>query len=675
MSTTLARARRRVAALRTSIAHHDYRYYVLDDPEIPDAEYDRLMAELAALEAECPELVSADSPTQRVGGTPSAAFGEVVHALPMLSLANAFDDDGVREFDRRVRERLGLDSVTYVIEPKLDGLAVSLRYEDGVLVRGATRGDGTRGEDVTANVRTIRAIPLRLAGDAVPRILEVRGEVYMTHRGFERLNARQRAAGAKTFANPRNAAAGGLRQLDPRVTAARPLTLCCYGVGAVEGDTLPGSHHEVLRRLARFGLPVSAEATRLDGVERCLERYRDLLLRRESLGYDMDGVVIKVDELDARERLGAVSRAPRWAVAYKFPAQEALTRLESIEIQVGRTGALTPVARLAPVRVGGVTVTNATLHNQDEIERKDVRIGDTVLVRRAGDVIPEVIRALADRRPPEARRFVWPQVCPECGSQAVRAEGQAAVRCTGGLVCPAQRRHAIRHFASRRALDIEGLGDKLIEQLVERDLVENVADLYVLDAATLAALERMGEKSAANLIAAIERSRETTLARFLHGIGIPDVGETTALTLARHFGSLERLAAADEATLQSVPDVGPIVAHEIRTFLDQPHNREVIDRLCQVLHWPASEPVSERRDQEGPLAGKTFVLTGTLSSMERNEAKARLQALGAKVTGSVSNRTDYVVAGESPGSKLNTAESLGIEVLDEAGLLRLLGGH
>jgi DNA ligase (NAD+) len=410
-------------------------------------------------------------------------------------------------------------------------------------------------------------------------------------------------------------------------------------------------------------------------VERCLERYRDLLLRRESLGYDMDGVVIKVDELDARERLGAVSRAPRWAVAYKFPAQEALTRLESIEIQVGRTGALTPVARLAPVRVGGVTVTNATLHNQDEIERKDVRIGDTVLVRRAGDVIPEVIRALADRRPPEARRFVWPQVCPECGSQAVRAEGQAAVRCTGGLVCPAQRRHAIRHFASRRALDIEGLGDKLIEQLVERDLVENVADLYVLDAATLAALERMGEKSAANLIAAIERSRETTLARFLHGIGIPDVGETTALTLARHFGSLERLAAADEATLQSVPDVGPIVAHEIRTFLDQPHNREVIDRLCQVLHWPASEPVSERRDQEGPLAGKTFVLTGTLSSMERNEAKARLQALGAKVTGSVSNRTDYVVAGESPGSKLNTAESLGIEVLDEAGLLRLLGGH
>ncbi len=663
-------AAQRVAALREQIAQHDHCYYVLDAPRIPDAEYDRLFAELVELETAHPELADADSPTQRVGGEPVEGFGEVVHEAPMLSLANAFDADSVREFDRRVRERLEIDAVTYVVEPKLDGLAISLRYEDGVLVRGATRGDGSRGEDVTANVRTIKAIPLRL-GAGAPPVLEVRGEVYMTRSGFERLNARQRQIGARAFANPRNAAAGGLRRLDPRETATIPLTMCCYGLGVAEGAALPASHHEILAWLADLGLRVSGENDVVEGVDGCLVYYQQLLARRDALDYDMDGMVVKVDALEARERLGQVSRAPRWAVAFKFPAEEALTRVENIEVQVGRTGKLTPVARLEPVEVGGVTVTNATLHNQDEIERKDVWIGDTVVVRRAGDVIPEVVRALPERRPGDARRFEWPTRCPECGAEAVRAEGEVAIRCTGGLVCPAQRRHAIRHFASRRALDIEGLGDRLVEQLVERGLVESVADLYALDQAQIADLERMAEKSAANLVAAIERSRRTTLERFLYGLGIPDVGESTALALARHFGALAPVVAADEEALQEVPDVGPVVAHEIRAFLDQPHNLGVLARLEAVLEWAEHEPQRAASAGESPLAGKTFVLTGTLS-VDRGEVKARLQALGAKVTGSVSGKTDYVVAGDSPGSKVDKAEALGVPVLDEQGLEQLI---
>ncbi len=661
--------RRRVASLRERLQHHNHRYYVLDDPEISDAEYDRLLRELQELEALHPELVTADSPTQRVGATPVAAFGEVRHTVPMLSLANAFDDQEVADFDRRVRDRLEVSEVEYVAEAKLDGLAVSVRYEAGVLVQASTRGDGTRGEDVTQNVRTIRAVPLRLLGKKIPRVLDVRGEVYMTTAAFERLNSSQRERGAKVFANPRNAAAGGLRQLDPRVTASRCLAMFAYGVGESAGFRLPGTQSELLAKLGEWGLPVSPERAVVTAVEGCLEFYRDLNARRHQLGYDIDGVVYKVNSREAQLRLGQVARAPRWALAHKFPAQEQTTTVIGIDVQVGRTGALTPVARLEPVKVGGVTVTNATLHNQAEIERKDVRVGDTVVVRRAGDVIPEVVRVIPQRRPPKTRPYRLPKKCPVCGAEALRPEGQAVTRCTGGLFCPAQRRQSIRHFASRRALDIEGLGAKLIEQLVAGDRVRTVADLYRLDGQTLAALERMGKKSAENLINALEKSKTVSLSRLLYALGIPDVGEATAHSLASSLGSLDAIESADEEALQRVPDVGPVVAREVVAFFSQPHNLEVISELRKLLRIVDPEVVSTG----ARLAGKTFVLTGSLESMPRDEAKSRLEGLGAKVASSVSKKTNYVVAGSEPGSKLDKAKALEIEILDEEAFRRLIG--
>ena len=713
----------RVAALRETIRRHDHRYYVLDDPEIADHEYDALMRELVALEEEHSDLVTPDSPTQRVGAAPSASFPEVVHRVPMLSLANAFDGDEVRAFDRRIRERLGAQqhsgaeegsgarqssgtqqscaeeggepAVEYTGEVKIDGVAISLVYEGGRLVRGATRGDGARGEDVTANVRTIRAVPLRLLGGVLPARLEVRGEVFMPRAGFERMNDVQRERGERTYVNPRNAAAGALRQLDPAMTASRPLSLYCHGMGDVSDDaTLPPRHSDVLDTLASWGLPVSPHTRVLDGVDACLAYHAEMGRRRDSLGYDIDGVVFKLNDLRAREVVGQVSRAPRWAVAYKYPAQEALTRLIGIDVQVGRTGTLTPVARLDPVVVGGATVTNATLHNQDEIERKDVRVGDTVWVRRAGDVIPEVIRIVPERRPEGTEPFRLPGHCPVCGSEAARAEGEVAVRCTGGLVCPAQRKQAIRHFASRRALDVEGLGWKLVDQLVERGMVSTVADVFGLQEDALAALDRMGEKSARNLVEGIGRARRTTLDRFLYALGIRDVGEATASALAAHFGGLAALRKADADALTEVPDVGPVVAESVRRFFDDPRNEAIVDALARELSWEETEPVRTEAGSEAaagqaaalvqsaapsrtaapppPLAGKTFVLTGTLDSMSRDDAKRRLQALGAKVTGSVSKRTDYVVAGENPGSKLDKAQSLGVPVLGEGGLAELL---
>lgn len=661
--------RRRAEELRRLIEHHNYLYYVLDAPEVPDAEYDRLLRELQDLEARFPELIASDSPTQRVGASPLETFGEVVHEVPMLSLANAFSEEEVRDFDRRVRERLGVERVDYTAETKVDGLAVSFLYEEGRLARAATRGDGTRGEDVTANVRTVRAVPLRLRGHELPGLLEVRAEVFMTLAGFRALNERQRERGEKTFANPRNAAAGSLRQLDPAVTGERPLTFFCYGVSRCEGRELPGRHSEALRTLAGWGLRVSPEVRVVAGVEGCLAYYAALGRRRAALDYEIDGVVYKVDRLDQQAALGFVSRAPRWAVAHKFPAREELTRVLAVEFQVGRTGALTPVARLEPVRVGGAMVSNATLHNMDEVERKDVRVGDTVIVRRAGDVIPEVVGVLPDRRPTDAMPVSLPRVCPECGADVVRVEGEAVARCSGGLYCPAQRKEAVRHFASRRAMDIEGLGERLVDQLVDRGLVRTVADLYALSPSQLVDLERMGEKSAENLVRAIERSRRTTLARFLFALGIREVGEATARTLVGHFASLDAIAAADEEVLQGAPDVGPIVARHIVSFFAQSHNREVVAALRAArVEWEEGA----LRVVPTPLAGQTFVLTGTLSTLGREEAKSRLLALGAKVAGSVSARTRYVVAGADPGSKLERARELGTEVLDEVAFLDLL---
>jgi DNA ligase (NAD+) len=666
-------AKSRVADLRKQIAYHNYRYYALDDPEIPDADYDALMRELESLEAQHPDLITPDSPTQRVGGAPSEAFAEVEHGAPMLSLANAFGEQELTDFDRRVRERLDVDEVTYTAETKLDGLAVSLRYENGRLVCGATRGDGLRGEDVTANVKTIKAVPLKLRGNEYPDVLEVRCEVFMTHAGFERLNAAQRKKELKTYVNPRNAAAGGLRQLDSRITAERPLTVYCYGLGEISGGDAPDTQFERLKWLKNLGLRVSPEVKRVTGLEGCLEYFNAIGKRRDNLGYDIDGVVFKVDRVDYQEQLGHVSRAPRWAVAYKFPAQEKTTRLIGIDVQVGRTGILTPVARLEPVHVGGVTVTNATLHNQDEIDRKDVRAGDTVIVRRAGDVIPEVVSVVKERRPKGAKRFdLLKHVnnkCPVCGSEALREEGEAAVRCTGGLVCAAQRKQAIFHFASRRAMDIEGLGIKIIDQLVDNELVKTVADIYTLDRDTIIGLERMAEKSADNLLENIDKSRDTTLPRFLYALGIRDVGEATAQGLALHFGDLDPIMKAGEEALQEVPDIGPIVAAHIRHFFDQPENRDVADRLRKKVRWPKIE---KKREEDLPLKGKTVVLTGTLSSMERNQAKEKLMALGAKVTGSVSKNTDLVIAGETAGSKLAKAEKLGVEVIDEDAFLKMI---
>ncbi|MGD9356014.1 MAG: NAD-dependent DNA ligase LigA [Chromatiales bacterium] len=662
-------AERRIEELREQLRLHNYHYYVLDAPLIPDSEYDRLFSELLQLEEQNPDLITEDSPTRRVGDKPLPGFQEVRHSERMLSLDNVFSDQELADFDRRVRERLGSDEpIAYTAEPKLDGLAISLRYENGKLVQGATRGDGERGEEVTSNVRTIESIPLRLLGNDYPAVLEVRGEVFMPKAGFEKLNEQARKAGEKGFANPRNAAAGSLRQLDPRLTAKRPLAFYAYGLGNVD-EAIAGGHAEAMQALRKLGIPVSPELKYLEGIDQCLEYYGNILARRDTLPYEIDGVVYKVDSFDEQARLGFVSRAPRWAVAHKFPAQEELTVIEDIEFQVGRTGAVTPVARLKPVTVAGVTVSNATLHNMDEIERKDVRIGDTVIIRRAGDVIPEVVQVVPDRRPKGAKRPELPTTCPVCGSDVLRVEGEAVARCSGGLYCNAQRREGIKHFASRKAMDIEGLGDKLVEQLDEKGLVKTVADVYALKAPDVASLERMGEKSAQNLVGALEKSKTTTLPRFLYALGIREVGEATARSLANHFLTLEAIEQADEEALQQTPDVGPIVASHIASFFRQEHNIEVLQQLLAAgIHWPAIErPKAHAR----PFAGKSFVLTGALSR-PRDQIKAELEGLGARVVGSVSKKTDYVVAGEAAGSKLARAQDLGIEILDEEQLQEMI---
>ena len=665
---------KRVEALRARIRDADYKYYVLDAPDVSDAEYDAWMRELAELEAAHPALAAPDSPTQRVGGAASEAFEAVTHRLPMLSLNNAFTDEEVEAFDRRVRDALGIEIVRYACEPKFDGLAVSLVYEGGRLAVGATRGDGTTGENVTANLRTIGAIPLALP-EGAPRRLEVRGEVVMLKRDFERLNAAQAAKDEKTFANPRNAAAGSLRQLDPKVTASRRLTFQAYGIGEVDWGRLapPGAHSALMDWLVSLRFPVTRERALAAGLAGILGYYRRLGERRASLPFEIDGVVYKVDDHAQQRALGFVSRAPRFAVAHKFPAEELPTEVLGIDVQVGRTGAITPVARLKPVFVGGVTVTNATLHNEDEVHRKDVRVGDTVIVRRAGDVIPEVVRIVPERRPPRTRPFAMPAKCPECGSAVVRLEGEATARCTGGLFCPAQRKASLLHFAGRRAMDVEGLGEKLVDQLVDGGIVRTPADLYTLGVAKLASLERMADRSAGNLVAAIEKSKSTTLARFVFALGIRHVGEATARDLARHFGGLDALMDADEAALSGVRDVGPVLAESIARFFAEPHNRQVIERLRAAgLHWPEHAPAAA--PAEGPLAGLTLVLTGTLPTLSRDEAKAMIEAAGGRASGSVSAKTDYVVAGEDAGSKLAKARELGVPVIDEDALMAMIEG-
>ncbi len=673
MSASVPReAQARADKLRRAIERHNRLYYQEAAPEISDAEYDRLFLELVRLETEHPGLATPDSPTQRVGAAPSEGFAEVTHRLPMLSLANAFEDADVEAFDRRCREGLGAESVEYSCEPKFDGLAVTLAYEDGLLVQGATRGDGAVGEDVTPNLRTVRSIPLRLAARRAPKLLEVRGEVLMLRRDFEAINRRALERGERTFVNPRNAAAGGLRQLDPRLTAQRKLSFFAYGVGAFDGFAAPATHSRLLEMLAELGLPVAEDRRTVHGAEGLVAFYRAVAEKRSRLPYDIDGVVYKVNRIADQERLGLVSRAPRWAIAHKFPAEEAATELVDIEVQVGRTGALTPVARLKPVFVGGTTIVNATLHNEDEVRRKDVWRRDTVVVRRAGDVIPEVAR-VARPGPREPRdRFQIPSECPECGSAVVRLEGEAVARCSGGLICPAQRKQALLHFAHRRAMNIEGLGDKLVEQLVDGGVVRTPADLYKLGVVKLAALERMAEKSAANVLAGIEKSKRTTLGRFIYALGIRNVGEVTAKDLARHFGSLDALIGASVEELQEAPDVGPVVAESIASFFREGHNREVIEQLRAAgVRW--EEGPRQRARTAGPFAGKIVVLTGTLTAMTRDEAKERIEALGGKVTGSVSKKTDYVVAGAEAGSKLERAQELGVAVLDEGEFLSMLG--
>ncbi len=665
------RVDQRARELRAAIEQHNRQYYVFDSPSISDADYDALFRELQAIEAEHPELATPDSPTQRVGAAPLAEFKPVVHRTPMLSLGNAFSDDEVVAFDRRVRDGLAAaGEVEYCAEPKFDGLAVALTYEHGVFSYGATRGDGATGEDVTLNLRTVANLPLRLQGAGWPPLLEVRGEVLMLRRDFDRLNARARDAGAKEFVNPRNAAAGSLRQLDSRITAQRSLRFFAYGVGVADGAILPPTHSALLDLLVVWGFPVAGERRQVSGVAGLLGYYASIGARRAQLPYDIDGVVYKLDDLGGQQRLGYVSRAPRFAIAHKFPAQEATTEVLGIDIQVGRTGALTPVARLAPVFVGGVTVTNATLHNEDEVRRKDVRVGDSVVVRRAGDVIPEVVRVLPERRPILAPEFIMPKSCPVCGSAVVRGEDEAVARCSGGLFCPAQRKQALIHFASRRALDIDGLGDKLVEQLVDADRVRTPADLYSLDLPALLTLERMAEKSAGNLLAAIDKSRQTTLARFIYALGIRNVGEATARDLAHHFGTLEALIDADDAQLLQVADVGPVVVQCLRQFFAEPHNLEVIGALRAAgVAWPSVEVV---RPSSVAAAGKVFVLTGTLPTLARDEAKALIEAAGGKVSGSVSKKSDFVVAGAEAGSKLEKAQQLGVAVIDEAQLRTLL---
>jgi DNA ligase (NAD+) len=671
-------AAQQIASLRRLIRQYDYEYYVLDAPSVPDSEYDRLFRELQALEQAHPELLDSDSPTQRVGGEPLPELVAVRHRVPMLSIETETDitPEGARAFDARTRKKLGLSDnappVEYAAELKFDGLAISLRYENGLLVQAATRGDGEVGEDVTQNIRTIRQIPLRLEGQA-PEVLEVRGEVYMSRPDFERYNARQRAQGKPALVNPRNGAAGAVRQLDSRLTAQRLLSFFTYGLGESKGWEVPARHSELLDALQRFGFPVCAERIVGLGSEPLVQFHQRIAVKRDSLPYDIDGVVYKVNLLALQRELGFRSREPHWAVAHKFPAQEALTELLAIDVQVGRTGAITPVARLKPVFVGGVTVTNATLHNQDEIDRKDVRVGDTVSVRRAGDVIPEVVGVVKDRRPPDSVPYSLLQAidhrCPVCGSHVIRQEDESVARCTGGLFCSAQRKQAILHFASRRAMDIEGLGEKLVDQLVDAELVHTLADIYKLDSQTLAGLERMAEKSAQNIIEALQKSKKTTLARFIYALGIRNVGEATAKDLAKYFGNLQGLLEAEAEKLQQVPDVGPIVADSIVQFLSEAHNREVINALVAAgIHW--EEGVGTPAD--GVFNGKTLVLTGTLPNMSRDEAKAMIEKAGGKVAGSVSRKTDYVVAGTEAGSKLEKAQELGVTVIDEAALLELL---
>ncbi len=659
-----------VEKLREKINEHNYRYHVLDDPTISDAEYDQLFQKLQQLEKQYPKLITSDSPTQRVGSKPLKEFAEAQHSIPMLSLENGFTDEDALAFDQRVHERLDITGpIEYVCEPKMDGLAVSIRYEKGVLVLASTRGDGSVGEDITENVRTIKSVPLHLREKDYPKVFEVRGEIYMPIKGFAALNARAMEKGEKVFANPRNAAAGSVRQLDPQITATRPLAIFCYGVGVIEGSKHVKSHSEILAEIKTWGLPVNPEIKVVQGIEACLVFHKRLGEKRDKLPYEIDGVVYKVNKLDDQERLGFVSRAPRWALAHKFPAEEVNTKIEAVEFQVGRTGALTPVARLKPVSVGGVTVSNATLHNMDEVQRKDIRIGDTVIVHRAGDVIPEVVAVVKHERPNDAKIIHLPTHCPVCHSKVEHIEGEAIARCTAGLFCAAQRKEAIKHFASRRAMDVEGLGEKLIDQLVDTHQISNVADLYSLTLDPLANLERMAEKSAQNILDALEKSKKTTLSRFLYALGIREVGEATAKNLAHQFGDVAPLFSATEEELQLVPDVGPVVAKHIVAFFSEKHNRDVINKLVQAgIHWEKIK----KEYRTLPLVGKTFVLTGTLQHFTREEAKEKLENLGAKVAGSVSAKTSYVVAGEDAGSKLKKAQQLGIEILDEKAFLDFL---
>ena len=667
-----------LTSLRNLIRHHEYCYYVLDAPEIPDSEYDKLIKQLQKIEQQYPNLITTDSPTQRVGGAPLAQFASIKHELPMLSLDNVFDESSFIAFNKRVKDRLHLnenEQVEYCCELKLDGLAVSILYENGKFSKAATRGDGTTGEDITANVRTIKTIPLVLIGENIPARLEVRGEVFMTHKGFAKLNADAEKRNEKVFANPRNAAAGSLRQLDPKITAKRPLSFYCYGVGIIEGSSLPDTHYDRLMQFKAWGLPVSDKVEKRQGAQAALDYFKKIGEQRMSLDFDIDGVVIKVNSIALQNELGFVARAPRWATAFKFPAQEEVTQLNKVDFQVGRTGAITPVARLEPVSVAGVIVSNATLHNSDEIARLGIREGDYVTVRRAGDVIPKIVAVLLDRRPTDTKEIVFPTHCPICGSLIVRDEGQAISRCAGGLICPAQRKEALKHFVSRRAMNVDGMGDKIIEQLVDKDYVKTPADLYKLNLPTLCSLDKIGEKSANNLLNALNASKNTTLSRFIFALGIPNVGEVTAENLVNQLGNLSAIENASLEQLQTVNDIGVVIAESIIDFFQEPHNRNVIEQLTSEeinIHWQDITPQTQTTIVDSPFSGKTIVLTGTLSVLTRDEAKNKLKQLGAKVTGSVSKNTDLVIAGEAAGSKLDKAQELGIKVIDEQEMLNLL---
>ncbi|WVD63443.1 NAD-dependent DNA ligase LigA [Utexia brackfieldae] len=677
MSQKLISIQNTIESLRQKLRYHEYQYHVRDAPEIPDVEYDKLMQELIKLESENPDLITTDSPTQRVGAAPLSELGNIKHEQPMLSLDNVFDEEGFMAFNKRVTERLGLtedDEIVFCCELKLDGLAVSLLYENGELIQAATRGDGSVGEDITANVRTIKSIPLRLEGDNIPERLEIRGEVYMTHKGFAKLNHDAEKRGDKLFANPRNAAAGSLRQLDPKVTAKRPLTFYCYGVGIFSGGQLPDTHYARLMQFKAWGIPVSDKVQLHSHAQEVIEYYHHIEAQRAALGFDIDGVVIKVNRIDLQEKLGYVARAPRWATAFKFPAQEQITQLKQVDFQVGRTGAITPVARLVPVQVAGVTVSNATLHNSDEIDRLGLREGDFVIIRRAGDVIPKVVSVVLEKRSAETKEIHFPTDCPVCHSAIIRDEGEAIARCSGGLICPAQRKESLKHFVSRKALDVEGLGDKIIEQLVDREYVKTPADLYYLTKVQLCTLEKVGEKLATNIMNALDKSKSTTLSRFIYALGIPNVGEVLAENLANELGSLTEIEQANIEQLSTVTDVGKVVAENIRYFINEPHNQAVIKQLLSDeigIHWPVTDVASQLINNVF-FKDKTVVLTGTLTQMSRDDAKALLKRFGAKVTGSVSKNTDLVIAGDAAGSKLAKAQSLGIDIIDEAQLIELI---